>query len=162
MAKNTSVAETVRALADPIAESLGCWLWDVEYVKEGARRVLRITIDSENGVNIEDCEKFHRAIDPLLDEADPISEAYILEVSSPGIERELKTPEHIDACEGWDVELKLYAPKNGSKAFRGVLEGYDDDGNIVIAVGEEKVAFKPEEIAKIATYYDFGKMKFND
>ena len=105
---------------------------------------------------IEDCEKFHRAIDPLLDEADPISEAYILEVSSPGIERELKTAAHIEACEGWDVEVKLYAPKNGSKMYRGVLCGYDDEGNITIEVGEEKLAFKPDEVAKIATYYDFG------
>lgn len=157
-----NIASLVKELIAPMASDMGYWLWDVEFVKEGADKYLRITIDNEEGITIEDCEKFHRAIDPLLDEADPISEAYILEVSSPGIERELKTPEHIDACEGWDVELKLYAPKNGSKTFRGVLEGYDDGGNIVIAVGEEKVAFKPEEIAKIATYYDFGKMKFND
>mgnify|MGYP002512355160 CR=1 FL=1 len=87
-----NIAETVRTLAEPIAESLGYFLWDVEYVKEGARRILRLTIDteSEEGITIDDCEKMHRAIDPLLDEADPIDEAYHLEVSSPGIERELK------------------------------------------------------------------------
>ena len=90
MAKNNSVAETVRTLAEPIAEELGVWIWDVEFVKEGARRVLRITIDSEEGVGIDDCEKLHRAIDPLLDEADPIEEQYYLEVCSPGLERELK------------------------------------------------------------------------
>ena len=101
-------------------------------------------------------QSFHRAIDPLLDEADPISEAYILEVSSPGIERELKTPMHVEACEGWDVEIKLYAPKNGSKAFRGVLAGYDGEGNIVIEIGERRETFKPDEIAKISTYFDFG------
>lgn len=155
---NKNIASAVRELITPMAEQMNYWLWDVEFVKEGADKYLRITIDNEEGITIEDCEKFHRAIDPLLDEADPISEAYILEVSSPGIERELKTPEHIDACEGWDVEVKLYAPKNGSKSFRGVLCGYDGDGNIVIEVGDEKVAFVPEEIAKIATYFDFGKM----
>ena len=72
MAKNSSVAETVRTLIEPVAEELGVWIWDVEFVKEGARRVLRITIDSEEGVGIDDCEKLHRAIDPLLDEADTI------------------------------------------------------------------------------------------
>ena len=153
-----NVAATVRALALPLAEKMGYYLWDVEFVKEGADKYLRITLDNEEGITIEDCEKFHRAIDPVLDEADPISEAYILEVSSPGIERELKSPEHIDACEGWSVEVKLYAPKDGSKSFRGELVGYDDDGNIVIKVGEESVSFKPDEVAKISTYYDFGNI----
>lgn len=152
-----NIASLVKELITPTAREMGYWLWDVEFVKEGADKYLRITIDNEEGITIIDCENFHRAIDPLLDEADPISEAYILEVSSPGIERELKTPEHIDACEGWDVEIKLYAPKNGSKVFRGVLCGYDEDGNIVIEIGEERQAFKPEEIAKIGTYFDFGK-----
>ena len=152
-----NIAATVKELITPVAQQMEYWLWDVEFVKEGADKYLRITIDNEEGITIEDCEKFHRAIDPILDEADPISEAYILEVSSPGIERELKTPQHIDACEGWDVEVKLYAPKNGSKAFRGVLCGYDEDGNIVIEIGADKMAFKPDEIAKIATYFDFSK-----
>ena len=151
-----NVASVVRELVTPVADEMSYYLWDVEFVKEGADKYLRITIDNEEGITIEDCEKFHRAIDPVLDEADPISEAYILEVSSPGIERELKTAAHIDACEGWDVEVKLYAPRNGSKSFRGVLGGYDEEGNIVIEVGEEKVSFKPDEIAKIATYFDFG------
>lgn len=153
---NKNIAASVRELVSPIALDMGYHIWDVEFVKEGADKYLRITLDSEEGINIEDCEKFHRAIDPVLDEADPISEAYILEVSSPGIERELKYPEHIDACEGWDVEVKLYAPRNGSKLFRGVLEGYGDGGEIVVKQGEEQVSFKPEEIAKISTYFDFG------
>ena len=152
-----NVASLVKELITPMADEMGYFLWDVEFVKEGADKYLRITIDNEEGITIEDCEKFHRAIDPLLDEADPISEAYILEVSSPGIERELKTPMHVEACEGWDVEIKLYAPKNGSKAFRGVLGGYDENGNIVLEIGDNKELFKPDEIAKIATYYDFGK-----
>ena len=151
-----NIAATVKELLLPVADEMGCYLWDVEFVKEGADKYLRITIDNEDGITIEDCEKFHRAIDPILDEADPISEAYILEVSSPGIERELKTAEHIDACEGWDVEVRLYAPRNGAKVFRGVLCGYDEDGNIAIEIGEEKVTFKPEEIAKVFTYFDVG------
>ena len=158
MAKGAgSVAQRVWEIAEPLADEIGIWIWDVEFVKEGARKVLRITVDSEEGIGIEDCEKLHRAIDPLLDEADLIEEQYYLEVSSPGIERELKTAAHIEACEGWDVEVKLYAAKNGSKSFRGVLCGYDEQDNIVIASGEEKISFKPDEIAKIATYYDFSK-----
>ena len=155
---NKNVASTVREIISPVADELGYYIWDVEFVKEGADKHLRITIDNEEGITIEDCEKFHRAIDAPLDEADPIAEAYILEVSSPGIERELKYPEHIEACEGWDVEVKLYAPKDGTKAFRGVLMGYDEDGSIAVEIGGEKISFKPDEVAKIATYYDFGKI----
>ena len=157
--KNNSgknIASVVRELVTPVADEMGLFIWDVEFVKEGADKYLRITLDSEEGININDCETFHRAIDPILDEADPISESYILEVSSPGIERELKYPEHIDACEGWDVEVKLYAPKNGSKQYRGVLMGYDEDGCIAIECGEERLAFKPDEVAKISTYFDFS------
>ena len=157
--KNNSgknVAATVRELITPTADEMGFYIWDVEFVKEGADKYLRITLDNEEGININDCEAFHRAIDPILDEADPISESYILEVSSPGIERELKYQEHIDACEGWDVEVKLYAPKNGSKQYRGVLVGYNEDGDIEIELGGETVTFKPDEVAKISTYFDFS------
>ncbi len=155
MAKGNGVVDTVRALAEPVAESLGCWLWDVEYVKEGARRVLRITIDSEEGVNIEDCEQMHRAMDPILDEADPIEEAYYLEVSSPGIERELKSEEHILACEGWDVEVRLYAPRDGSKLFRGVLLPLEEDGLIRIDASGNVLSFEPSLVAKLCTYFEF-------
>ncbi|MBQ8345944.1 MAG: ribosome maturation factor RimP [Clostridia bacterium] len=152
MAKN--VAETVRALAEPVVESVGCWLWDVEFVKEGTRRILRITIDSEEGVTIEDCEAVHRAMDPILDEADPIEEAYYLEVSSPGVERELRTQIHIDACEGWNVELKLYAPVNGSKLYRGVLLSSAEDGAIRIEANGETLIFPKNTVAKINTYFE--------
>lgn len=155
MAKGTSVAETVRALAEPLAESMGCWVWDVEYVKEGARRVLRITIDSEDGVGIDECEALHRAIDPVLDEADPIEEQYYLEVSSPGIERELKTEIHIMACEGWDVEVRLYAPRDGSKIFRGVLLEMGENGEIRIDSSGSVMTFERSEVAKLSTYFEF-------
>ncbi len=153
---NKNIAGVVKELLLPVAAEMNYQIWDVEFVKEGADKYLRITLDNEDGITIQDCENFHRAIDPVLDEADPISESYVLEVSSPGIERELKYPEHIDACEGWDVEVKLYAPRNGSKLFRGVLAGYDGDGNIAVEIGDSVTAFKPEEIAKISTYFDFS------
>ncbi|MBQ9113065.1 MAG: ribosome maturation factor RimP [Clostridia bacterium] len=155
MAKSTKgIAEKVRELAEPLADELGIWVWDVEFVKEGARRVLRITVDSENGITIDDCEKLHRAIDPVLDEADLIEEQYYLEVSSPGIERELKNDIHIEACEGWDVEVRLYAPRDGSKLFRGVLMPLGENGEIRIGVGEDIITFARDTVAKISTYFE--------
>ena len=154
MAKSGSVAETVRALAEPIAEELGVWIWDVEFVKEGARRVLRITIDSEEGVGIDDCEKLHRAIDPVLDEADPIEEQYYLEVSSPGLERELKTEDHIYACEGWDVEVRLYAPIDGTKIYRGVLLPLSESGAVRIETPVGVREFERQTVAKLMTYFE--------
>ena len=156
MAKNSkSVVETVRELAEPIADSLGCWVWDVEFVKEGARKILRITIDSEEGIDINVCEKMHRAIDVVLDEVDPIQEAYYLEISSPGIERELSTDIHIAACEGWDVEVKLYAPVDGLKVFRGVLLECGEKGEIRIDANGKELCFERSAVAKISTYFEF-------
>ena len=149
-----SVAETVKELAAPIADELGYFIWDVEFVKEGARRILRITIDNEEGITVDDCEKMHRAIDPVLDEADPIEEAYYLEVSSPGIERDLKTKMHLYACEGWQVEVKLYAPQNGSKVFRGELCECPE-GKIVIKNGDGELTFDSSAVAKVSTVFDF-------
>lgn len=150
-----NIAATVRELVKPTADEQGLILWDVEFVKEGAKRILRITIDREDGVDISHCERFHRAIDPLLDEADPIEESYYLEVSSPGIERELKCDAHIDACRGEKVEIKLYAPKNDSKSFTGTLAGLDGEGRVVIIVNEAEITFEKNEIAKIQTVFDF-------
>ena len=155
MAKNPSISEKVSLIAEPLAEELGFFLWDVEYVKEGGRKVLRITIDSEEGITIDDCEKMHRALDPLLDEADPIEEAYYLEVSSPGIERELKNDMHIDACEGWDVEVKLYAPIDGAKTFKGKLLTLGDDGEVRIESLGKILEFPRASVAKLQTYYQF-------
>ena len=156
MAKNAkSISETVRALAEPLADELGCWVWDVEYVKEGARKILRITIDSEEGIDINLCEKLHRAIDPLLDEADPIEEAYYLEVCSPGVERELRTQIHMDACEGWDVEVKLYAPVGGAKVFRGVLLPSGENGEVRIDDKGKTLEFLRSDVAKINTVFEF-------
>ena len=153
---NKGVVGVVTAIAEPLVTSLGYFLWDVEYVKEGADMYLRITIDSEEGINIEDCEKVHRAIDPLLDEADPIDEMYHLEISSPGIERELKNDMHINACVEWDVEVRLYAPLDGAKSYRGVLLGIDEEDRIVIALpdGSEK-AFVRSAVASLRTVYAF-------
>ena len=155
MAKGPSIAEKVSQIAEPVAEEFGYFLWDVEYVKEGGRKILRITIDAEDGIMIDDCEKMHRALDPLLDEADPIEEAYYLEVSSPGIERELKCDMHIEACEGWDVEVKLYAPIDGAKSFRGKLLELGENGEIRIDAAGKTLTFERAAVAKLQTYYQF-------
>jgi ribosome maturation factor RimP len=154
---NKGVVGIVTKLAEPLVESLGYFLWDVEYVKEGADMYLRITIDSEEGITIEDCEKVHRAIDPLLDEADPIEEAYHLEISSPGIERELKNEMHISACEGWDVGVRLYAPLDGAKSYTGKLAGLNGEGAVEVAcdpTGDVR-AFPRAAIASLRTRYVF-------
>ena len=151
-----SIRETVREAIEPTVTELGYAIWDITYSKIGADYHLEITIDSEEGINIEDCEKVHRAIDPLLDEADPIDEMYHLEISSPGIERELKNDMHINACVEWDVEVRLYAPLDGAKSYRGVLLGIDEEDRIVIALpdGSEK-AFVRSAVASLRTVYAF-------
>ena len=153
--KNGSVADVVTALAAPIAEQLGYSLWDVEYVREGADYYLRITIDNEAGITIDDCETFSRAIDPVLDEADPITDSYHLEVSSPGVERDIKTPAHIEYCKGEKVEARLFAPLNGSRVHTGILEGMDEEGNVVLAVGETTVTIPRSAISRMTTVFEF-------
>ena len=153
--KNGSIADVVTALAQPLADELGYALWDVEYVREGADYYLRITIDNDQGITIEDCERFSRAIDPVLDEADPITDSYHLEVSSPGIERELKTAAHIAACVGETVEARLFAPLQGSRVHRGTLIGLNDEGAVVIAVGEGQLALPRASVSRLTTVYEF-------
>ena len=153
MTKN--IATIVKELIASTVTELGYILWDVEFVREGSRRILRITIDSEEGITVDDCEKMHRAMDPVLDEADPIEEAYYLEVSSPGIERDLRTDEHIFYCVGADVEVRLYAPRDGSKVFCGELLPLNEKGNIVILCGENELEFERAEVAKLRTVFNF-------
>lgn len=154
MSEKRSIAARVRELCLPLCEELELILWDVEYVKEGADYILRITIDSEEGVTIDDCERMTRAIDPILDEEDPIENSYRLEVSSPGVERTLSRPEHFDAMAGWEVEVKLFAPVNGSKTHRGILKGYAD-GDVTVTVGEDDVTFKKADVAKVVTVFEW-------
>ncbi len=156
MANQKNIAATVRELLTPTAVAMGYELWDVEFVREGARRVLRLTIDKPEGINIEDCEAYHRAVDPILDEADPIDSAYYLEVSSPGIERELKYESHFAACVGEEVEVRLYAPdERGRKVLRGILAGLEN-GNILLDTAEGRVSVPKQNAGKVQTVFDFG------
>jgi ribosome maturation factor RimP len=149
-----NIAGTVWDLIEPTAESLGYRLWNVEYVREGADMYLRVTIDSDEGIDIDDCERMTRAIDPILDEADPIEGSYYLEVSSPGVERVLSRPEHYEKMSGADVMLKFYTAVDGSKSLRAILVGLDGD-DIVVTVGDEEKRFNKKSVAKCETVFDW-------
>ena len=152
-----NIASAVRALLAPtIVDEMGYILWDVEYVKEGAEWFLWITLDSEEGIKINDCENVHMEISPMLDEADPIEGSYRLEVSSPGIERDLKNPMHYKACLGWDVEVRLFTALDGRKVIKGILAGYDEEANkfLIDENGNETVLDK-SIVSKIKTVYEF-------
>lgn len=126
--KKGNVVLTVTKIARPVAEELNLELWDVEFVKEGSSWYLRFYIDKPGGVTIEDCENFHRRIDPLIDEADPITQSYFMEVSSPGTERELKKLEHFEKMKGSVVRLRLIRPdENGNREITGILNGLKDN-----------------------------------
>ena len=149
-----NIAGTVRDLVSPVADSLCYMLWDVEYVKEGADMILRITIDKPEGVDIEDCEKMARAVDPIIDEADPIEVSYKMEVSSPGIERSLTRPEHFTACMGEKIEVKLYAPMDGKKQIVGILTAADEK-TVTVTVDEDTVVLEKSAVAKVSTVFDW-------
>ena len=140
------VTDAVAALALPVVEGAGCTLWDVEYVKEAGTWFLRVYIDKEGGVSIDDCEAVSRPLSDLLDEADPIEGSYTLEVSSAGAERPLKRPGDFEKFMGSPVAVKLYQAKNGRKEFDGVLAGYEN-GDVTITVGGEAMTFPKNEVA---------------
>ena len=129
--KGGTTVAAVQGLAEKIAADLGLRIWDVTFTKEGASYYLRIFIDKDEGVGINDCEAFSRAIDAPLDELDPIEQGYCLEVCSPGVERSLTKPAHFKACIGRRVQVRMIRPVNGTRDFKGVLEDYDD-GNITV------------------------------
>ena len=140
------VTDLVTEFSKPIVEANGCSLWDVEYVREGSERFLRVYIDKEGGVDIEDCEKVHRALDPVLDEKDPIPESYHFEVCSAGLERALKRPSDFEQFMGSPIVVKLYRPRNGLKEIPGTLRGYED-GRITMEAGKETITFEKSEVA---------------
>ena len=140
------ITEIVTEFAKPIVEENGCSLWDVEYVREGSERYLRLYIDKEGGVDIDDCEKIHRAVDPVLDEKDPISESYHFEVCSAGLERALKRPSDFMQFMDSPILVKLYRPQNGLKEIPGILRGYEE-GRITVEAGKETITFEKSEVA---------------
>lgn len=148
-----NIEEKVEKLLTPIIENVGYELYDVEYAKEGKDYFLRIFIDSENGIDLNACEKVNDAITDILDEKNYIKEQYFLEVSSPGIERVLRKDKHLEKNIGEPVNIKLFKKdENGKKEYQGILNGFDEL-HIVIEVDEEKVEIERKNISQIKTIY---------
>lgn len=148
------VTEIVAEFARPVVESYGCTLWDVEYVREGADYFLRLYIDREGGVDISHCEAISRAVDPILDEKDPIAGSYHFEVCSAGLERVLKRPGDFAQFIGSPIQIKLYRPRNGLKELPGVLLGYEE-GRVTAQCGKETITFEKSEVAQVRLRVEF-------
>ena len=148
------VTDIVTKIAQPVVEAHGCQLWDVEYVREGDQRFLRLYLDKEGGVDITDCEAISRAVDPLLDEADPIAESYHFEVCSAGLERALKRPSDFERFMGSNITVKLYRPRNGLKEIPCVLTGYED-GMVTVEAGKETITFEKSQVALVRLRVEF-------
>ena len=148
------VTELVASFAQPIVEQHGCELWDVEYVREGSEYFLRLYLDKEGGVDINDCEAISRAVDPILDEKDPIQGSYHFEVCSAGLERALKRPGDFERFMGSSITVKLYRPRNGLKEIPGILRGYEE-GCVTVEAGKETITFTKSEVALVRLRVEF-------
>ncbi len=135
-------------LAAPVCEEEGVYIYDSEYKKEGGNYYLRLFIDKEGGVTIDDCERVSRRLNDILDEKDFIPEAYIFEVSSPGMDRKLSRDWHFEKAIGCDVEIKLFAPFEGSKVLEGTLVGYDH-ALISLKVGERVIRIEKGKTSSV-------------
>ena len=154
MSKRETYEERTEKLLQPIVEKFAVEVYDVEYVKEGRDYYLRVYIDKPDGVNILDCENVSRALSDALDREDFIADAYVLEVSSPGLGRALKKEKHLQAAIGREVEIKLYKPVDKCREFAGVLEGVDKD-SITILEGETARTFRRTDVAQVRLAIDF-------
>ena len=145
------VEKIVYELAEPLVRAENCSIWAVKYLKEGAGWVLRVLIDRDGGVSTSHCEVISKALDPLLDEIDPIPGAYVLEVSSAGLERPLKRPEDFHRCIGRTVLVRLYAPRQGVREFVGPLLSYD--GNTLTLEGRPPFEVKDVALTRLYVHW---------
>ena len=153
----SKIEERVESLIKEKIESLGYYLYDVEYVKEGAEYYLRIYIDKETGIDLNDCEKVNNEINDLLDKADYIKEQYYLEVSSPGIERILKKDKHLEQNIGKKIDVKLFKKdEKGKKEYKGILKKFNQEEIIIEA--EETTQIERKNISQIKTIYDWDNI----
>ena len=150
-----SIESTIEELVQPIIDSNNFELVDVEYVKEAGEYYLRIFVDKEGGISLNECEVVSRALSEILDIKDPIKDNYYLEVSSPGLDRPLKKDKDFVRYQGRDVEIKLYKPLNGSKQFEGELVGLTEDKNIKVIIDNEEVEFNKKDVALIRLAIEF-------
>ncbi|HGM3945972.1 TPA: ribosome maturation factor RimP [Clostridioides difficile] len=138
---------TIEEIVTKITDEHGFEMVDVEYVKEAGEYYLRVYIDKEEGISLNECELVSRELSSILDEKDPIKENYFLEVSSPGLDRALKKDRDFVRYQGRDVDLKLYKPLNGCKQFEGELIGLTEDNNIKIIVNGKEMEFNRKDVA---------------
>ena len=148
------ITEAVWEFAAPVVQAQGCSIWDVEYVREGSDWFLRVYIDKEGGVDINDCEAVSRALDPILDEKDPIPDSYTFEVCSAGLERVLKRPSDFQQFLGSRVNIRLYSPADGAKEFVGTLTGYEN-GDVTVQLSDSERTFRKADIAQVRLHVDF-------
>lgn len=150
-----SIEEKVQKLLEPIIENLGYELYDVEYVKEGKNFFLRIFIDCEKGIDLNDCEKVNNGITEILDEENYIKEQYFLEVSSPGVERVLKKDKHLNKSIGQKINIKLFKKdENGKKEYSGNLKKFDNQ-EITIQQEDKEITIERKNISQIKTVYEW-------
>lgn len=142
-------------LAKPIAEENGCFIYDVEFVKEGGIYILRVYIDREEGVDLDVCEVVSRALSEQLDKKDPVKQNYYLEVSSPGIERKLRLPEHFERYMGEKVDVGLYKALNGSKQLTAYLDGFNENEISLKTDNQEIIKFNIKETTFVKLHFDF-------
>ena len=152
--KGKNTVSIVEGIATPIADSLGLRIWDVRYLKEGSQWFLRIFIDKDGGVDIIDCENVSRALSDVLDREDFIPDAYILEVSSPGLGRQLKKDKDFVRENGTEVEVKLFKAVDGCKEFKGTLAGFDDK-TVTVTIDGNDAVFERANISKISLAVDW-------
>ena len=149
------VSEQVMTLVQPIAQSFGLEVIEVLYEKKFDGMNLTIVIDKEGGVTIDDCEKLHRAIDQPLDELDPIDTSYILNVSSPGIDRPLKTERDYRRNLNQKIAVKLYTPLDNKKSYEGVLIAFDEETFTVELKNGKQITFNKKDTAKVEPVIEF-------
>lgn len=149
------IEEKVESLVSDKIKELGYELYDVEYVKEGKEYYLRIYIDKEEGIDLNDCELVSNSITEILDKEDYIKEQYFLEISSPGIERVLKKDKHLQANIEKNISIKLFKPQEGQKQFIGILKKFDDK-ILTIEINQNLIEIERTNIAQIKTVYDWN------
>lgn len=149
-----SIEEKVEDLIKNKIEDLGYELYDVQYVKEGKDYFLRVFIDKESGIDLEDCEQISREINPLLDEKDFIKEMYFLEVSSPGVERVLRKEKHFKESIGKEVEIKLFRPIEKQKEYVGILEKWDEN-TVYLKINEKEIQIERKNISIMKLKYNW-------
>jgi ribosome maturation factor RimP len=151
----SKIEKMIIEMATPIAEENSCYIYDVEFVKEGGAKYLRVFADkNEGGMSLDDCEAINRRLSDLLDESDPIKENYILEVASPGIERKLKTPEHFEMYLGRTVDVGLYKAVDGNKNITGELKAYADE-KITVAFDGKETELLLSDTTFVKLHFDF-------